>query len=153
MKYMLPIVFAATALSLQAKEVRLKDCPAGVKKAINSNLDGGVLDEIDRVVISGKTRYIVDIDGPGTRDVTFRFTPGGKVALKVEDITYQQAPRAVRNAIDNLLVSGSRIDDIDRVTQGNTVKFRVDIDRNNQTDMEYTISSSGKIVKTQVDND
>lgn len=148
---MLPIVFAATALSLQAKEIRLKDCPAAVKKTISARLDGGKIDDIDRVLIKGKTRYLVDIDGPGRRDVTFRITPSGKVVRKAEDVVFNECPKAVRAAIDNLLEAGWQIDDIDRITQNKVVTFRVEIDSNNAPDLQVTISSSGKVTKKVVE--
>lgn len=152
MKYIIPLVIAAASTAtLQAKEIRFKDCPAAVKKAINARLAGGTIDDIDRVVIKGKTRFIVDIDGPGNRDVTYRLSVKGKEHLKTEDISFNAAPAVIRSAINGQLRPGWRIDDIDRVTQNKVTTFVVEIDRNNAPDLKLTFSASGKVLKTVVE--
>lgn len=151
MKHILPIVFAATAFSLQAKDIRLKDCPAAVQKTIKARLDGGKIDDIDRVLIKGKTRYIVDIDVTARREVTFRITPSGKIVQKSEDVDFNECPKAVRTAINNQLEARWKIDDIDRITSNKVLTFRVEIDRNNAPALQVTFSSSGKVIEKVVE--
>lgn len=153
MKYLIPLAIASTTLATQAVEVRLQDCPPGVRATIEAKLQGGKLDDIDRVQKNGTTRFIVDIDGPAHRDVTFHLTPAGKVVFTSEDLNLNQCPKAVRTSIQNLLKSGWKIDDIDRETTGGTLRFRVDIDRNNDRDLEFLISRSGKVLQRKVEID
>lgn len=150
----IPLIIAATVVTTQARDIRLKDCPAAVQKTIKANLKGGVIDDIERKKINGSTRYVVDIDGPKGRDITFHIGPKGKVLLKSEDITYGQAPAAVRKTITRLAKEvGGKVDDVDRITQKNVVTFSVDIDRRNAPDYDYTISASGKVLKRVIDRD
>jgi uncharacterized membrane protein YkoI len=151
MKYLIPLAVISTTLAASAKEISLQDCPPGVKATIEAKLEGGKLDEIDRVNKNGTTRYIVDIDGPARRDITFHLTPAGKVVFTSEDITLSQSPKAVRTAIQDLLKSGWKVDDIDRETTGGTVRFRVDIDRKNNRDLEFLLSREGKVLQRKVE--
>ncbi len=151
MKYLIPLAIASTTLAAQAVEVRLQDCPAPVRATIQSKLQGGKLDDIDKVVKNGTTRFIVDIDGPARRDITFHITPAGQIVFTSEDISLSQAPKAVRNAVAKLITSGRKLDDIDRETTSGTVRFRVDIDRKNQRDLEFLISREGKVLKRTVE--
>lgn len=152
-KYLIPLAIASTTIAAQAVEVRLKDCPAPVRATIESKLQGGKLDDIDRVTRNGTTRYIVDIDGPARRDITFHLTPAGAVVFTSEDINLSQAPKAVRTAVANLLKSGWKVDDVDRETTAGSVRFRVDIDRRNQRDLEFLIGPKGKVLKRTVEID
>jgi uncharacterized membrane protein YkoI len=152
-KYLIPLAIASTTIAAQAVEVRFKDCPAPVRATIESKLQGGKLDDIDRVNRNGVTRYIVDIDGPGRRDITFHLTPAGAVIFTSEDIRLSEAPKGVRTAVANLLKNGWTVDDVDRETTSGTVRYRVDIDRRNQRDIEYLIGPKGKIFKRTVEID
>ncbi|RYD41640.1 MAG: hypothetical protein EOP85_12370 [Verrucomicrobiaceae bacterium] len=151
MKYLIPLAIATTTIAAQAVEVRLQDCPAPVRATIESKIQGGKLDDIDKVTKNGTTRYIVDIDGPARRDVTFHLTPAGKVIFTSEDISLSQAPKAVRAAVAGLVKNGRKLDDIDRETTGGAIRFRVDIDRRNQADLEFLFSSKGKVLKRTVE--
>lgn len=151
MKYLIPLAILSTTLAIQAKEISYQDCPAGVRSAIKAQLNGGKIDEIDRVEKNGATRYIVEIDGPARRDVTFHITPAGTIVFTSEDITLSQAPKAVRTAIQDLLKSGRKLDDIDREITSAGTRYRVDIDRKNFQDLEYLLASSGKVLQRKLD--
>ncbi|MES2923054.1 MAG: hypothetical protein V4819_15975 [Verrucomicrobiota bacterium] len=151
MKYLIPLVIASSTLAATAVEIRFKDCPPAVRSTISANLNGGVIDEIDRVQRNGLTRYIVDIDGPAGRDITFRLTPAGRVLFTTEDVKLSECPLAVRQAIQNLLQIGWRIDDIDREVNGQGIRFRVDFDRSNARDVEYLLTRDGKVLERQVE--
>ncbi|MES2438325.1 MAG: hypothetical protein V4584_04640 [Verrucomicrobiota bacterium] len=151
MKYLLPLVIASTAISAQAREISFNACPPAVRETIESSLDGGVIDEIDEVQINGLTRYVVDIDGPGGRDVTLRIGPAGKLLLTSEDLKLSECPAAVRTAIKKLLKSGWRIDDIDREVSGKNTRYRIDIDRRNARDLEFVLSRGGKVLERTIE--
>ncbi|MES2659766.1 MAG: hypothetical protein V4689_14200 [Verrucomicrobiota bacterium] len=151
MKYLIPLAIATTTLAAQAVEVRLQDCPPGVRTTIEAKLQGGKLDDIDRVQRNGTTRFIVDIDGPARRDVTFHLTSAGRVVFTSEDLDLNQCPKAVRTSIQNLLKIGWKIDDIDRETTNGSIRFRVDIDRNNDRDLEFLLSRDGKVLQRKLD--
>lgn len=151
MKYLIPLVIASSTLAATAVEIRLKDCPPGVRSTITAKLDGGVIDEINRVEKNGVTRYVVDIDGPLGRDITFRMTPAGRVIFTTEDVKLSDCPPAVRKSIQNLLQVGWRIDDIDREVNAQGIRFRVDFDRTNARDVEYLLSRDGKVLARKVE--
>lgn len=148
-----PILLAAVTTTSNARDIRLEDCPTGVRKTIQAKLEGGRIDDIERKVLNGKTRYVVDIDGPGRRDLTIRMSPSGRVLSESEDLTLNQCPVKVRNTIRDLVMNntGWSVDDIDRVTDSSGVSFQVDIDRRGQRDLDFVISDKGKVIKRQVE--
>ena len=150
---LIPLLAIALATTATAREIRLRDCPPGVRQTIEARLEGGKLDDIDRIVRDGKERYIVEIEGPGRRDLTLRLTPAGDVLRETEDLTFKQCPAAVRQAIHSLLKKGHSIDDIDRETTAGGVRYRVEIDRRHRRDVEYTISPEGEILRRKVERD
>ncbi|GAA5124310.1 hypothetical protein JIN84_12500 [Luteolibacter yonseiensis] len=151
MKAFLLLTIVSTTFAAQAKEVRLKDCPPGVQITIAAKLGGGRLDEIDRVNKKGVTRYVVDVDGPGGRDITYHLTPAGHVVFSTEDVSLAGCPAAVRNSIRKLLKNGWRIDDIDREISGKSVRFRVEIDRPQERDYEFLLSKNGKVLERKLE--
>jgi uncharacterized membrane protein YkoI len=152
MNYLIPLAIVSNTFAAHAVEIRLQDCPPGVKATIEAELDGGRIDEIDRVQRNGTTRYIVDLDGPARRDITLHLTPAGKVVFSTEDVNLSQCPPAVRASIRKLLKSGWRIDDIDREVSGNTIRFRVDFDRTKDRDLEFLLARNGKVLDRKVEN-
>jgi uncharacterized membrane protein YkoI len=151
MKALLLLTIASTTLATQAKEVRLKDCPPGVQITVAAKLGGGRLDEIERVKKNGVTRYVVDVDGPLGRDISYHLTPAGHVVFSTEDVTLAECPTAVRTAIRKLLNKGWKIDDIDREVSGKAVRFRVDIDRPQQRDYEFLLNNRGKVLERKLE--
>lgn len=148
-----PIIATALTLSAHARDIRFEDCPAGVRQSIEAKLEGGRIDDIESVILNGKTRYIVDIDGPGRRDLTLRLSPAGRILIESEDFTLKQCPTKVRNAIQQAVAmkAGWSIDDIDQVTNSKGVRFHVDIDRRGQRDLKLVISSNGNVIKREVE--
>ncbi len=148
-----PIVFTAITSFANARDVRLEDCPQGVRETIATKLDGGRIDDIESRIRNGKTRYVVEIDGPGRRDLTIHLNPSGRVISESEDFTLSQCPAKVRNAIVKLLTgnSGWSLDDIDRVTNSKGMRFQIDVDRRGQRDLEIVISSNGKVIKRNLE--
>lgn len=151
MKTLLLLTIASTTLATQAKEVRLKDCPPGVQITIAAKLGGGHLDEIERVNKKGVTRYVVDVDGPLGRDITYHLTPAGHVVFSTEDVILTECPAAVRTSITKLLKKGWRIDDIDREVSGKSIRFRVDIDRPQERDYVFLLNNRGKVLERKLE--
>lgn len=151
MKTLLLLAIASTTLAAQAKEVRLKDCPPGVQITIAAKLGEGRLDEIERVNKNGTTRYVVEVDGPKGRDITYHLTPAGHVVFSREDLSLAECPPAVRNSIKKLLKKGWRIDDIDREISGKAIRFRVDIERPQERDYEFLLSHRGKVLERKLE--
>ena len=149
-KFLFPALFIAVAATAPAREITLAECPPQVRAAINARLDGGFIDDIDVIRVDGKTRYVVDIDGPGARDLTLRINATGKVLLTSEDIRFSDCPAPVRRTVNNLLEAGWRVDDVDVETGGKDTRYRVEIDRRNDNDLEVLLDTSGKILKRKV---
>ncbi len=148
-----PIIATALTLTANARDIRFEDCPAGVRQSIEAKLEGGRIDDIESVILNGNTRYIVDIEGPGRRDLTLRLSPSGRILIESEDLTLKQCPTKVRKAIEQAVAmkAGWSIDDIDQVTNSKGVRFHVDIDRRGQRDLKLVISSNGSVIKRQVE--
>ena len=151
MKTLLLLTIASTTLAAQAREVHLKDCPPGVQITIAAKLGGGRLDDIERVNKNGAIRYVVDVDGPKGRDISYHITPAGQVIFSTEDLTLAECPPAVRSSVWKLLKKGWRIDDIDREVSGKSVRFRVDIDRPQERDYEFLLSNRGKVLERKLE--
>ncbi len=148
-----PIIIAAVTTTASARDVRLADCPDGVQKSIESKLNGGRIDDLESEIRNGKTRFVVDIKGPGRRDLTIQLSPSGRVISESEDLTLKQLPAKVRKAIRNVVAmkAGWSVDDIDQVTNSKGVSFHIDIDRRGQRDLELVISSSGRVIKRNLE--
>jgi uncharacterized membrane protein YkoI len=151
MKTLLLLTIVSTTLATQAKEVRLKDCPPGVQITIAAKLGGGRLDEIDRVNRNGVTRYVVEVDGPKGRDITYHLTPAGHVVFSTEDVSLAECPAAVRNSIRKLLQKGWKLDDIDREISGKSIRYRVEIDRPKLRDYEFLLAKNGKVLERKLE--
>lgn len=57
---------------------------------------------------------------------------------------------AVRATLRGL---GGRVDDLDKITVGETVTYDADIDRTGQPDLDVLVSADGKIVRQTEDRD
>ena len=53
------------AIGASAEEVKFSELPASVQKAINRNLNGGIVQEVDRITDGGRTFYDVEIRREG----------------------------------------------------------------------------------------
>lgn len=150
MKILFPILALSALANASAREISLNDCPPAVRETIRQGLGGGHIDDIDLIQVNGKAKYIVDIDGPGRRDVTLRINANGKLQLTSEDLRFNDCPQPIKKAINKLVAEGWRLDDIDRETSGKTVKFRVDFDGRNSRDLEVLLDAKGKVLKRQI---
>ena len=146
MKHLIPIASALLAASIaHAEDVPLKNCPPRVRETIKSELGNGKLDDIERVHLKGRTRYIVEIDVRRGGDLKLLIRPDGKLLSTATDTSYKFCPAKVRRAIDKHLEKNGKLDDIDILRSGGFVRYHVEIDRRGQPDLELTISRDGKI--------
>lgn len=127
-----------------AEEIDLSMCPVAVKKTIESNSAGGVIDDIDRIAIDGKEIYIAEINLPQDREMKIYIAGDGELLKTVEDLKLSEVPEPVRSAV--LGLEGS-FDDVDKVTAGGKITYQVEMDRTGKPDLEVTIAEDGKIIR------
>lgn len=145
-------ILAAVALiaPAAARDIRLADCPDPVRKTIEANARDGKIEEVEMIERQGKTTYIADIDLKGGLDLNLYISAEGTLIKTSEDIRLADAPEAVRTTLQGL---GGRVDDIDKITEGNTVTYDADVDRHGQADLDVIVSTDGKIVRQTEDRD
>ncbi|MCW1924985.1 hypothetical protein OKA05_20650 [Luteolibacter arcticus] len=145
-------ILAAIALiaPAAARDIRLADCPEPVRQTIQTNSRDGKIEEVEMIERQGKTIYIADIDLKGGYDLNLYVSAEGSLVKTTEDIRLAAAPEAVRTALRGL---GGRVDDLDKITEGNTVSYDADIERHGQADLDVIVSTDGKVLRQTEDRD
>ncbi len=137
-------LLATLSASADGLDIRLADCPAAVQTTIQNKLGNGRLDEVERLAIEGKEIYIAKIDLPGNHDLRIYIDGAGKMVKMIEEIAAKKLPDAVRTALEKI---GGRLDDIEKISEGETVTYQVEIDRHGSPDLHVTVSADGKILE------
>ena len=145
-------ILAAIALiaPAAARDVKLADCPEPVRTTIQANSRDGKIEDVELIERQVKTTYIADIDLKGGLDLNLYISSDGTLVKTSEDIRLADAPEAVRATLQGL---GGRVDDIDKITEGNTVTYDADIDRHGQADLDVIVSTDGKVIRQTEDRD
>lgn len=145
-------ILAAIALiaPAAARDIRLADCPEPVRNTIQTNARDGKIEDVEVIERQGKTTYIADVDLKGGLDLNLYISADGTLIKTSEDIRLADAPEAVRTTLQGL---GGRVDDIDKITTGNTVTYDADIERHGQADLDVIVSSDGKVIRQIEDRD
>jgi len=144
--------FTTASAELQKREIRLENAPEAVQAAIRVHSRGGTLDEIKRIQVQGKTIFTVEVDLPGGRDLDLYFEENGALTKSVEEIILSDAPEPVRAAVLSVIPANGKLDDIDLVSSGGSITYRVEIDRPGP-DLHLIISTSGEILDRQDEAD
>lgn len=147
------IALSLSAFSFADDDISLAQCPSAVQEAIQKNLRGGKLDDIEKKHHGDRSIYIVEVDLPGRdddNDLELHIAEDGKLLKLVEDIDLKSTPPAVRDTLRNF---GGKVDDIDRVEMDGQVTYHADFDRNNDDDIDVVVTADGKIIRETRDDD
>lgn len=142
------------APALSAKDITLAECPASVQQAINQNLAGGTLDEVDLVSIQGQNLYVAEVKLPtAQRERKLYLNASGTVIKVRDDISLGEAPAAVQDAAKKLASTTGRVDDVEKETAGDKVTYRVEIDRQDKDggDIKAVFNADGSILTQKAD--
>ncbi|WP_051946123.1 hypothetical protein [Verrucomicrobium sp. BvORR106] len=142
------------APALSAKDITLAECPASVQQAINQNLAGGTLDEVDLVSIQGQSLYVAEVKLPtAQRERKLYLNASGTVIKVRDDIALSDAPAAVQDAAKKLASTTGRVDDVEKETAGDKVTYRVEIDRQDKDggDIKAVFNADGSIITQKAD--
>lgn len=135
------------APTLMADEpVNLAAYPAAVQATIQSHLQGGKLDEIERYQFDGRTLYKVEIDLKGDRDLDLYIDGKGGLVKTKEDISFKDLPAAVKDATRQLSPRG-KVDDVERITAAGGTTYRVEI----EDELEVEFAADGRILQKKAD--
>lgn len=148
------LLLAAFAPASPAKDITLAECPAPVQQAINQNLAGGTLDEVDLVSIQGQNLYVVEVKLPtAKRERKLYLNADGTLTKVRDDIALAESPAAVQDAAKKLAGTTGTVDDVEKETANGKVTYRVDIDRHDKDggDLKAVINEDGSIVSQNAD--
>lgn len=132
------------------KEIRLDDCPAAVKTAIEANLNGASVEEIERVTRAGVVQYHIDAQTEAKDDVQLHFGEDGTLLKREADLKLDAAPEAVRAAVAAI---GGTVEDLDEVTEGDQVTYHADIQTADNRDWDLVFSANGDELSRAEDKD
>ncbi|QIF03080.1 hypothetical protein [Roseimicrobium sp. ORNL1] len=132
-------------------EVPLNSCPAPVQAAIESNKQGGKLNEIKLLTVEGRQLYVVDLDLAGKRDLKLHVTADGSVVKSREDVSLSQAPVAVKSAAEALVPTGGHIEDVEKEVSGGKTTYVVEIDVKNGADIKAVFAEDGTVISKRAD--
>jgi hypothetical protein len=174
----IPLVTTATMLGTSAlfprpaladrNEIELADAPIAVQEAILDAAAQGEIDGVKRAYRQGQTVYVAEIDLPGKRERHVTVAADGRLMRTKEDVTWAELPAPVRTTLLQQLGRDGTLDDLGRVTVGNTVTFWAEIERpgqqpaasgerkrkgKNELELDVEIAASGKIVSAVESHD
>lgn len=145
-------ILAACAIiaPVAARDIRLADCPEAVRNVIQSNARDGKVKEVEVHQREGKTIYVAEVDLKGGIDLNLYVSAEGSLLKTKEDMRLADAPEAVRTTLQGL---GGRVDDLDKITEGETVTYDADIERHGQADLDVVVAEDGKVIRQTEDRD
>lgn len=152
MKATLTALSLALALPLTAAaddDLTIDKVPPPVAQAIRAALQDAQIDDIETVTLDGRTLYIAEAERGG-RDITVHVTDRGQLIRRDEDIKLDEAPAPVR---ERAKAFAGRVDDIDRVTEGDTIRYEIEIDRDGAPDLDVVIDATGKVLSEKAELD
>ena len=145
---LLPLLISA-ALAADADAdglvVQLKDLPANVQHAIQTQVGEGTVDEITKAVDEGETTYDVDMTKKG-RERSFTLSDQGE--LLEEEIFIGETPMPVRKAIHAHVGKGT-INDIEKVHDAGEITYDVEMTKDGAT-RDFTLNAKGELVEIQM---
>jgi len=135
----------------KSREMRLEECPPPVQSTVQANARGGNIEEVDLINIDGKVIYIAEAELPRDRDLKIYVSGNGALMKTLEEVLLRETPEAVRNAVQGL---GGRVDEVNLETEGQTLSYHVEIDRQGAPDLDVVVSATGAILsQTEEAND
>lgn len=168
----IPVFFLATVLAsplLQAElppvptapatpaSALLDACPAPVRETIvkaaaaADGLAAGRVARVRAVRRGEQTLYIATIDREQDRDLKLQVRADGSVAKRIEDLPISAAPEPVRQSLAALAGPDGGIDDVKKITEGDTVVFKAEIERATGPDLDVKAGPDGTILEQTED--
>lgn len=136
------LLFSAVATAGIGDEMALEECPPQVIRAVEAELGGAVVDEVEAVTIEGRTLYIVEGDLNGA-DVELHVSDTGAVVQYRAEVGLGDVPPAVRDA---LLGYGGEVDDLESVTEGGATRYEAEIELPGDVDVDVVIDFDGHVI-------
>ncbi len=152
---LLSVAVAALLLPVacaNAKEVQvtIDQVPQAVREAILKEAGEAKIDEIEKETKGDKVTYKADwkVDG---KEVEITLAENGTILAREQEITLEQAPQAVREAI--LKAAGdNKIKEVSRITRGNKTLFEAEWKADGK-EVEIKLAEDGTILKKQAEAD
>lgn len=129
-----------------AQEVPQSQIPSVIVNQFNSKFSKATDAEWE---IQGTT-YNVEFETGWNIDHEIWYTSEGKILKHKEDISVSELPKAVHNRI-NTDFKGYSIDDLQRITEGNKVVYKMELNSLLQQDWDVVISSEGIVLSKMAD--
>ena len=150
---LLSVAVAALLLPVacaNAKEVQvtIDQVPQAVREAILKEAGEAKIDEIEKETKGDKVTYEADwkVDG---KEVEITLAENGTILAREQEITLEQAPQAVREAI--LKAAGdNKIKEVSRITRGNKTLFEAEWKADGK-EVEIKLAEDGTILKKQAE--
>jgi uncharacterized membrane protein YkoI len=141
------LVAGATFAQEQVKVVALADVPAPVQKAIQAQLKGATITEIDLIEENGEVSYDVAVS---TKDgQSGGFTLGADGKMQRLEIALADAPAVVQKAIKAQLGADTLVS-IEKTLDDEGLTYDVSAVMKNGQDRDFSISPDGKLDSMQV---
>ena len=124
--------------------------PAPVQRAIKEHAGDAKIEKIEKESEGGKLVYEAEFKTEG-RETELKIAPDGTLLGMEQEISLDQAPEAVRGAIERQ-VGGAKITEIELETEGGKTTYEVEFTRNGK-EYELQIDPNGKILKLEEEED
>jgi hypothetical protein len=149
---LIALALLGTAIYLRADELGLEQCPAVVQETIRANARGGDVDDVNSIIIEGRSIYLIEVEVP-KKDLKLLVDSDGKLIKTREELTVAEIPGAVRETATKLVPEEGEIDEIDKeVAEGKTT-YIVQIDRPKAPDLQLVVAEDGTLISQTEDDD
>lgn len=132
--------------TLLSAEVELSETPEAVRKAIQTQVGGGTLDNIDKVLEDGKESYNVDFTTKDKAERTFIVGADGK--LQQVQVTLAEVSTAARKTIESH-AGQSKLGDIFKIFDDSGVSYDIEMTQGGK-EREFSVAESGKLESREV---
>lgn len=128
------------------KEIQMKDLPAAVQQAVQSQSAGATVKGFAKETENGATTYEAEmvVNGHG-KDVSF--DAAGKVVGVEEEVPLATVPAAAQAAIAKR-TAGGKIKKVEKVTEGSSISYEATYNRGGKSH-EIAVYADGSPVKTK----
>jgi uncharacterized membrane protein YkoI len=149
---LIAVALLGTSIYLRADELGLEQCPAVVQETIRANARGGDVDDVNSIIIEGRSIYLIEVEVP-KKDLKLLVDSDGKLIKTREDFTVAEIPGAVLETATKLVPEEGEIKEIDReVAEGKTT-YIVQIDRPKAPDLQLVVAEDGTLISQTEDDD
>ena len=137
----------ATFAQDDVKVVTIADVPAPIQKAIQAQLKGGTISEIDRIAEKGAVSYDVEVSAKDGHRGGFTLNADG--TLQRLEISLTDAPAAVQKSIKAQLGADTLVS-IDQTFDAGEVAYDVSVTMKDGQSRDFSVAPDGKLASVQV---